>query len=69
MHYKTVNSGGSFGLRRFGRRSASVTRPPHFGRDFLASLGVQQILSGFLLDHAYKIREDNAQPIAGAQAH
>ncbi len=62
--YKTVNSGGSFGsspLRQeigLGDATAitqvEITWP---------GSGLRQTLSGFQLDRAYQIREDNPQPI------
>jgi len=63
--YKTVNSGGSFGsspLRQeigLGNATAitsvEITWP---------ASGVSQNLAGLKLDHAYRIRENNSQPLS-----
>ena len=65
--YKTVNSGGSFGsspLRQeIGVGDATAITSVEI---FWPASGLHQTLSGFMLDHAYRIREDNPQPIGWA---
>jgi ASPIC and UnbV/FG-GAP-like repeat len=63
--YKTVNSGGSFGsspLRQeIGLGDASEVTSVEV---FWPASGIHQTLSGFALDHAYRIRENRAEPVA-----
>jgi hypothetical protein len=62
--YKTVNSGGSFGsspLRQEiglgdARAIASV-------EVFWPASGIHQNLTGFALDHAYRVRENSSEPV------
>jgi len=65
--YKTVNSGGSFGsspLRQeIGLGDATAITLVEI---FWPASELHQTLSGFMLDHAYRIREDNPQPIGWA---
>src|ERR1051326_574128 len=63
--YKTVNSGGSFGsspLRQeIGLGDATAIDSVEI---FWAASGIHQKLTGFVLDHAYRIREDSSRPVA-----
>jgi hypothetical protein len=63
--YKTVNSGGSFGsspLRQeIGLGDATDISSVEI---FWPASGIHQKLTGFALDHAYRIREDSSRPVA-----
>jgi len=63
--YKTVNSGGSFGsstLRQeIGLGDATAITSVEV---FWPASGIHQNLSGFTLDHAYRVREDSSKPVA-----
>ncbi len=65
--YKTVNSGGSFGsspLRQeIGLGNATAITAVEI---FWPVSDFHQRLTGFALDHAYRIQEDNSQPISWA---
>ncbi len=62
--YKTVNSGGSFGsspLRQeIGLGNATAITAVEI---FWPVSDSRQRLTGFALDHAYRVQEDNSQPI------
>jgi len=63
--YKTVNSGGSFGsspLRQeIGLEDATAITSVEV---FWPASGIRQDLTGFSLDHTYRIREESSAPLA-----
>jgi len=63
--YKTVNSGGSFGssplLQEIGLGDATAITAVEVS---WPASGIRQSLTGFALDHTYRIREESSAPLA-----